>query len=54
VGFNITLLNTSFDAAADLDGDLFVINIPSGIYDVQANIMGYTSVKMGKTTSSSV
>jgi hypothetical protein len=40
------LLNTSFGAAADLDGKFFIVNIPPGIYNAQAKMMGYTSVKM--------
>jgi hypothetical protein len=46
VGANIMLLNTSFGAVADLDGNFFFINIPPGIYNVQAKMMGYASVKM--------
>jgi hypothetical protein len=29
-----------------LDGSFFVLNIPSDIHSVQANMMGYTSIKM--------
>jgi hypothetical protein len=43
---DIMLLNTSFGAAADLDGKFFIVNIPPGIYNAQAKMMGYTSVKM--------
>ena len=47
-GANISLLQTSFGAAADANGNYFILNIPPGTYDVQANMMGYTSVKMEK------
>ena len=47
-GANVSLLRTSFGAAADANGNYFIINIPPGTYDVQANMMGYASVKMEK------
>lgn len=46
IGANVILLSTSLGAAADMDGNFFVINIPAGTYDIQANMIGYRSVKM--------
>jgi outer membrane receptor protein involved in Fe transport len=45
-GANVMLLKTSFGAAADANGDYYILNIPPGKYDVQANMIGYTPVKM--------
>jgi type III secretion system FlhB-like substrate exporter len=45
VAANMMLPDTSFGAAADLDGNFSIINIPPGIYNVQAKMLGYTSLK---------
>lgn len=45
-GANVILLNTAFGAAADVNGDFFIINVPPGTYDIQANMIGYTPIKM--------
>lgn len=43
-GATILLLNTTLGAAAQVDGSYFIINIPPGTYQVQAQYMGYKSV----------
>ncbi len=40
-GANITLVNTSQGAAADLNGNYFILNITPGTYDVQISFVGY-------------
>ena len=42
-GVNIILEETSLGASADEDGQFFIINIPPGIYTVQALYIGYTT-----------
>jgi len=56
-GVNIMIEGTMMGASSGLDGYYFVINIPPGIYNVKATMMGYTSVvqkevlvKVGLTT----
>jgi hypothetical protein len=43
-GANVIIENTTFGAAADAEGDYFIINVPPGIYTVKATMMGYASV----------
>jgi len=45
-GTNIIVVGTNFVAAADVNGEFFIINLPPGSYDVQARMMGYAPVKM--------
>ncbi|MDZ7316891.1 MAG: TonB-dependent receptor [candidate division KSB1 bacterium] len=42
---NVTVLNTRFGAAADMDGDYFIINLPPGRYSVKATMIGYGAVQ---------
>ncbi|MBN1479012.1 hypothetical protein EH223_15075 [candidate division KSB1 bacterium] len=46
VGANIIIQNTNLGAAADIDGNFFIINIPPGKYVVEARMMGYTNTVM--------
>lgn len=46
IGANVVLLETSFGAATDLGGNFYIINVPPGVYDIQATMMGYKIVKM--------
>ena len=39
---NVILEGTTLGAAADEDGNYFIINVPPGDYTVRANIIGYT------------
>ncbi|MBN2012698.1 TonB-dependent receptor [candidate division KSB1 bacterium] len=43
-GANVIIQGTSFGAAADVDGDYFIINVPPGTYTLAASMMGYTTV----------
>jgi outer membrane receptor protein involved in Fe transport len=45
-GANVMLLGTVFGAAADPDGNYFILNVPPGRYDIQANMIGYGAVRM--------
>jgi len=42
-GANVFLLDTYMGAAADKNGEYFVISIPPGTYSVKASMMGYES-----------
>ena len=41
VGANIQILNTSFGAASDAEGEYVILNVAPGIYTVKATYMGY-------------
>jgi outer membrane receptor for ferrienterochelin and colicin len=41
IGANVVILNSSMGAAADLDGNYFILNITPGTYDVQFSYVGY-------------
>ncbi|MBN1895762.1 TonB-dependent receptor [bacterium] len=43
---NVVLLHTSAGSSADRNGKFFILNIPPGVYDLQANMIGYKPVKM--------
>ncbi|MFQ5604914.1 MAG: carboxypeptidase-like regulatory domain-containing protein [bacterium] len=45
-GANIFLEGTSIGAAADLEGDYVILNIPPGNYTIIASMMGYTDFKV--------
>jgi len=40
-GANIVIVGTNYGAAADAQGDYFIINVPPGKYTVKAMMMGY-------------
>ncbi|MBD3383362.1 TonB-dependent receptor [candidate division KSB1 bacterium] len=42
-GTNIQLVGTTRGAAADVNGEYYIINIPPGRYTVRASIMGYVA-----------
>ena len=44
-GANIIIEGTTYGAAADKEGDYFVINLSPGIYTVKASMMGYEIYK---------
>ena len=46
IGANVTLISTSLGGATDAGGNFFIINVPPGMYDIQASMMGYKTVKM--------
>jgi outer membrane receptor for ferrienterochelin and colicin len=43
IGANVVILNTTLGAAADLEGNYFILNITPGTYDVQFSYVGYGS-----------
>lgn len=45
-GANIVIKGTYLGAAADLNGDFYIINIPPGTYDVECTVVGYQKVVM--------
>ncbi len=38
---NIQIVGTTYGAAADVDGNYFIINVPIGTYSLRASIIGY-------------
>lgn len=40
----VILVGTTLGAATDVNGEYFILNIPPGVYDVRASIIGYTTV----------
>ncbi len=44
IGVNVVLVGTTMGAASDLDGNYFVINIPPGVYEIKASLIGYAPV----------
>ena len=46
IGSNIIIEGTHIGAAADSKGEFFIINVPPGVYNLIAQMMGYGIVKM--------
>ena len=44
IGANIIIEGTNLGAAADFDGNYFILNIPPGTYSIKASLVGYASV----------
>jgi len=44
LGANVVLEGTSFGAAADFNGDYYILNIPPGTYRLKASSVGYETV----------
>ena len=56
-GANVTIVGTNYGAAASLEGDYYIINVPPGTYDIRAQFIGYNaltvtnvSVNVNRTT----
>jgi len=45
-GANVQLVGTSVGAAASLEGDYFILNVPPGTYNVRAQYIGYNSMEI--------
>lgn len=45
VGANVLILGTIMGAAADEEGDYFIINVPPGFYTLVTSMIGYASVR---------
>jgi len=44
-GANVLILGTTLGAAADIEGDYYIINVPAGNYTVEATMIGYTGLQ---------
>jgi len=44
ISVTILLVETKMGAASDIDGNYFIINIPPGVYQLKASLIGYTPV----------
>ena len=45
-GANIIVQGTSYGAAADLDGNFYIINVPPGTYTLSIQMIGYETTKV--------
>jgi outer membrane receptor protein involved in Fe transport len=45
-GANVAVLGTEFKAAADREGNFVLKNLPAGVYQVQASLIGYLETKL--------
>ena len=43
-GANVIIQGTSMGAAADVEGDFFILNVEPGRYSIQASVIGYQSI----------
>lgn len=44
IGANVLLIGTKLGAAADIEGNYYIINVPPGTYTVKISMVGYRSV----------
>ena len=49
VGCNIIIKGTSYGAATNLAGEYFILNVPPGIYEISASMIGYGTVTIKGT-----
>ena len=45
-GTNVFIEGTTLGAAVDLEGYFTILNVPPGVYDIKASMVGYTEVTM--------
>ena len=45
-GANVLVVGSSLGAAADLNGNYTILQVPPGIYDVQVSVIGYATIKV--------
>ena len=43
IGVNIIIIGTMMGAASDIDGNYYILNIPPGVYELKASLMGFAS-----------
>ena len=43
INANVIIQNLEIGTSADLDGSYYILNIPPGIYDIEASMLGYQS-----------
>ncbi|MDR3628392.1 MAG: TonB-dependent receptor [Ignavibacteriaceae bacterium] len=48
IGANIIIEGTTTGAAADLNGDYYIINVPPGIYKLRVSMVGYSNQEIEK------
>ncbi|MCZ7603930.1 MAG: TonB-dependent receptor [Melioribacteraceae bacterium] len=41
-GANVLIVGTNYGGAANIDGEYFIINIPPGVYELKASMVGFT------------
>jgi len=46
VGVNVQIIGTTLGGASDLDGEYFIANVPPGLYELKATMIGYKEVRM--------
>jgi hypothetical protein len=46
IGATVVVVGTSLGAAADVNGEYVILNVPAGTYDLEAKFLGYQSVKI--------
>ncbi|MBU1098402.1 MAG: TonB-dependent receptor [Bacteroidetes bacterium] len=44
IGANILIEGTTMGASTDIDGNYYIINIPPGVYNLRASMIGYSQV----------
>jgi outer membrane receptor protein involved in Fe transport len=44
IGVNVLIVGTTMGAATDVDGNYFILNIPPGVYQLRASLVGYSTV----------
>ncbi len=44
IGVNILIKGTNLGTASDLSGDYVIVNVPVGVYSLQASMIGYTRI----------
>ena len=44
-GVNVVIKGTTMGAATDIEGDYFILNIPPGVYTLNATMMGYSTLE---------
>ena len=49
IGCNIIVKGTSYGAATNLAGEYFILNLPPGIYEISASMIGYGTVTVEGT-----
>ncbi len=45
-GANVVLVGTTLGAAADVNGEYYILNVPPGKYELRASMMGYEKMKV--------
>lgn len=43
-GATVVVVGTNLGAAADVNGNYFILNVPPGVYSVRASVVGYAAV----------